>query len=155
MLIWWLVGISPSVLSVPPASLGHAILAQPAFYILAALPVGALAGWRRVSPRWRGAAAGLLAALLVGLTAARDLPAYFGEWPTRGMVRYLYRADVDDVADFVLRDPTAPWPADFGITGLLAGPWDREALELELGGRDDVRPRWTPVCGRPRPGGRS
>ena len=142
VLIWWLVGISPSVLSVPPASLGHAILAQPAFYILAALPVGALAGWARLSGRRRGAAAGLLAALLVGLTAARDLPAYFGEWPARGMVRYLYRADVDDVADFVLRDPTAPWPADFGITGLLAGPWDREALELELGGRDDVRPRW-------------
>ena len=142
VLIWWLVGISPSVLSVPPASLGHAILAQPAFYILAALPVGALAGWARLSGRRRGAAAGLLAALLVGLTAARDLPAYFGEWPARGMVRYLYRADVGDVADFVLRDPAAPWPADFGITGLLAGPWDRVALELALGGRNDVRPRW-------------
>ena len=142
MLIWWLVGISPSVLSVPPASLGHAILAQPAFYILAALPVAALARWGRVPVRWRAPAAGLLAALLVGVTAARDLPAYFGEWPARGMVRYLYRADVQDVADFVLRDPAAPWPADFGITGLLAGPWDRVALDLALGGRDDVRPRW-------------
>jgi 4-amino-4-deoxy-L-arabinose transferase-like glycosyltransferase len=142
VLIWWLVGISPSVLSVPPASLGHAILAQPAFFILAALPAGALARWRRVPSRWRAPAAGLLAALLVGATAARDLPAYFGEWPARGMVRYLYRADVRDVADFVLRDPAAPWPADFGITGLLAGPWDRVALELALDGRDDVRPRW-------------
>ena len=142
VLIWWLVGISPSVLSVPPASLGHAILAQPAFTILAALPVGAVARWGRVPGRWRTPAAGLLAALLVGATAARDLPAYFGEWPARGMVRYLYRADVQDVADFVLRDPTAPWPADFGITGLLAGPWDRVALNLALGGRDDVRPRW-------------
>jgi hypothetical protein len=141
VLVWWLVGISPSVLSVPPASLGHAILAQPAFYMLAALPVGALAGWARVPGRWRAPAAGLLAALLVGATAARDLPAYFGQWPARGMVRYLYRADVQDVADFVLRDPAAPWPADFGITGLLAGPWDRVALDLALGGRDDVRPR--------------
>ena len=142
VLIWWLVGISPSVLSVPPASLGHAILAQPAFYILAALPVGALVRWRQVPGRRRALAAGLLAALLVGATAARDLPAYFGEWPSRGMVRYLYRADVQDVADFVLHDPAAPWPADFGITGLLAGPWDRVALDLALGGRDDVRPRW-------------
>ena len=142
VLIWWLVGISPSVLSVPPASLGHAILAQPAFYLLAALPVGALAGWRRAPGRWRAPAAGLLAALLVGATAARDLPAYFNEWPARGMVRYLYRADVQDVAGFVLRDPAAPWPTDFGITGLLAGPWDRVALDLALGGRDDVRPRW-------------
>ena len=142
LLIWWLVGISPAVLSIPPASLGHAMLAQPAFYLLAALPVGALAGWRRLAAARRGWAAGLLAALLLVATAARDLPAYFGEWPARGMVRYLYRADIEDVADFVLRDPAAPWPADFGITGLLAGPWDRVALELALGGRDDVRPRW-------------
>jgi len=142
VLIWWLVGISPSVLSVPPASLGHAILAQPAFTILAALPVGALAGWARVPGRWRMPAAGLLAALLVGATAARDLPAYFGHWPARGMVRYLYRADLRDVAGFVLRDSASPWPTDFGITGLLAGPWDRVALDLALGGRDDVRPRW-------------
>nr|HMT20080.1 glycosyltransferase family 39 protein [Promineifilum sp.] len=33
LLIWWLVGISPAVLSVPPASLGHVILPQPAFYL--------------------------------------------------------------------------------------------------------------------------
>ena len=142
LLIWWLVGISPTVLSVPPASLGHAMLAQPAFYLLAGLPVGALAGWARLTPARRGWAAGLLAALLLVATAARDLPAYFGQWPARGMVRYLYRADIEDVADFVLRDPAAPWPTDFGITGLLAGPWDRVALELALGGRDDVRPRW-------------
>ena len=142
LLLWWLVGISPTVLSVPPASLGHAILAQPAFFLLAALPVAAVAGWARLGPARRGWLAGLLAALLVGATAARDLPAYFGEWPARGMVRYLYRADIEDVADFVLRDPVAPWPTDFGITGLLAGPWDRVALELALGGRDDVRPRW-------------
>ncbi|HOU41789.1 MAG TPA: hypothetical protein PK829_11040, partial [Promineifilum sp.] len=103
---------------------------------------GALAGWARLAAARRGWAAGLLAALLLVATAARDLPAYFGEWPARGMVRYLYRADIEDVADFVLRDPAAPWPADFGITGLLAGPWDRVALELALGGRDDVRPRW-------------
>jgi len=141
VLIWWLVGISPAVLSVPPASLGHVILAQPAFYILAALPVGALAGWPRLGRR-RKLLAGLAAVLLVGATAARDLPAYFGEWPARGMVRYLYRADIEAVAGFVWQDPAAPWPADFGITGLLAGPWDRVALDLALGGRDDVRPRW-------------
>src|SRR5690606_38606117 len=41
----------------------------------------------------------------------------------------------------IRRDPAAPWPADFGITGPLAGPWNRIALELAL---EDaaVRPRW-------------
>ncbi len=142
VLIWWLVGISPAVLSVPPASLGHVILAQPAFYLLAALPIGALLRWRRIGDGRRLVVAALAAAVLIGATAVRDLRAYFGEWPARGMVRYLYRADIEDVAAFVLRDPSAPWPADFGITGLLAGPWDRVTLELALGDRPDARPRW-------------
>jgi hypothetical protein len=141
LLIWWLVGISPAVLSVPPASLGHVILAQPAFYILAALPVGALAGWSRLRERRAVALAGLAAGILFVAAAARDLPDYFDEWPSRGMVRFLYHADAEDVADFILRDPSAPWPADFGITGPLAGPWNRIALELALG-EADVRPRW-------------
>jgi hypothetical protein len=140
-LIWWLVGIAPAVLSVPPASLGHVILAQPAFYLLAALPVGALRGWGRLPTGWRAPAAGLAAAGLLLVGAARDLPDYFIEWPARGMVRFLYHADSRDVADFILRDPAAPWPADFGITGPLAGPWNRIALELDLGGVA-ARPRW-------------
>lgn len=141
LLLWWLGGIAPAVFSVPPASLGHVILAQSAFYILAALPVGALAAWSRLPATRRIALAGLAAAGLFVATAARDLPDYFVEWPARGMVRFLYHADVEDVADFIRRDPAAPWPADFGITGLLAGPWNRIALEMALGDAD-VRPRW-------------
>ena len=30
LLLWWLAGISPGFISVPPASLGHTIMAQPA-----------------------------------------------------------------------------------------------------------------------------
>ena len=163
LLIWWLVGIAPAVLSVPPASLGHVILAQPAFYLLAALPVAFVAGVQggkgagaptqspnlpiSQSPlRPRSPAplllATALAVVLLAATAARDLPDYFGAWPARGMVRFLYHADARDVAGFVLRDPAAPWPADFGITGPLAGPWNRIALDLALGGRTDVQPRW-------------
>jgi hypothetical protein len=141
LLIWWLGGIAPAVLSAPPASLGHVILAQPAFYLLAALPVGAVAGWMRCPARNRALLAGVAATVLIGATAARDLRAYFVEWPARGMVRFLYHADVEDVAAFIQRDPAAPWPADFGITGPLAGPWNRIALELALEGVD-VRPRW-------------
>jgi len=141
ILIWWAAGISPAVLSVPPASLGHTILAQPAFYLLAALPAAALAGWARLPTRRRELAAVLAALLLIGSVAARDLPAYFIEWPARGMVRFLYHADVEDVADFVLRDPNHPWPSNFGITGPLAGPWNRISLELALG-EAEVKPRW-------------
>ncbi|MEZ4518955.1 MAG: hypothetical protein R3C44_19755 [Chloroflexota bacterium] len=80
--------------------------------------------------------------VLVTAVALRDLPAYFGEWPDRGMVRFLYRADIEDVADFIHHDPDNPAPTDFGITGLLAGPWDREALTIALNNDPAIRPRW-------------
>lgn len=131
LLAWWLVGISPAFISTPAGSLGHTIAAQPATYLLAALPVG-----------WLGARRGrltlALAALLVGAVAVRDLPDYFVEWPARGNVRFLYRADIADVARFL---PTQPSLTDFGITGLLAGPWDRLALDLDTADLS-LRPRW-------------
>lgn len=134
LLLWWLAGISPGFISVPPASLGHAILAQPAVFIMAALPLAWVRGkMRAIVP--------LLAVVLVASVAVRDLPAYFQEWPQRGMVRFLYRADIHDVARYLNRHPEV---VDFGITGLLAGPWDRLALQMGLNDEraTAVRPRW-------------
>jgi hypothetical protein len=124
VLIWWLAGIAPGFLSVPAGSLSHTIVAQPAVYILAALPVGFIARSRRWAP-----VAPLLAAIVLLGIARRDLPDYFRVWPERGNVRFLYRADIGDVADYLARQGQ---PADFAISGLLAGPWDREALTVEL-----------------------
>lgn len=135
LLLWWLAGIAPGFLSVPAASLGHTILAQPAVYLLAAVPL-----WFVPRP-WARWGVPLLAMLLVGSIAGRDLPAYFVEWPHRGNVRLLYRADLKNVAQFLAQSPHAP--RNFGITGLLAGPWDRIALEMELAEAGVVaRPRW-------------
>jgi hypothetical protein len=55
------------------------------------------------------------------------------------MTRFLYRADVGNVADYLMVHPEV---TDFGMTGLLAGPWDRLALEVEFQGEWVVRPRW-------------
>jgi 4-amino-4-deoxy-L-arabinose transferase-like glycosyltransferase len=146
LLLWWLAGISPAFISVPPASLGHTIMAQPAVFILAALPVQWLA--ERGHPRngrLRGPAIRraplLLALLLPALIGLRDLPDYFDEWPRRGMVRFLYRADIRELAEFLNEGVKQP---DFGIAGLLAGPWDRVALEIDLNENSTaaVRPRW-------------
>jgi len=145
LLLWWLAGIAPAFISVPPASLGHTILAQPATYILAALPVGRLAsGNWRFGTRWTIARAQaplafLAALLLVSAIAMRDLPDYFQRWPERGMVRFLYRADIQDVADYV---NSVPDLTDFGISGGLAGSWDRIALQIDLHNNENVRPRW-------------
>ncbi len=131
LLIWWGAGLAPAFVSVPPASLGHTIAAQPATYLLAAAPIAGLTRRRR----WLGAA---LAGLALVNVAARDLPDYFVVWPAGGNTRFLYRADIAEVADYLAADPQL---TDFGITGLLAGPWDRLALELDAPPHAS-RPRW-------------
>ena len=172
---WWLAGISPGFISVPPASLGHTILAQPAVFILLSLPIGRLIGDRGLGFARglgigdRGSAgtsqqstkgdpvalassassssilsfilhpsflAVITLVVLTLLVAVRDWPDYFVEWSERGLVRFLYRADIRDVADYVNENELA----DFGVTGLLAGPWDKLALSIDLD--HEARPRW-------------
>jgi 4-amino-4-deoxy-L-arabinose transferase-like glycosyltransferase len=144
LLLWWGAGILPGFLSVPAASLGHTIVAQPATYILAALPVWAvsrLSGTQRNSRELKGThlLAYTLTLVFLLTVAGRDLPDYFIRWPERGMTRFLYRADIGDVADYLKEHPDL---TDFGMTGFLAGPWDRLALEVEYGGEGVLRPRW-------------
>jgi 4-amino-4-deoxy-L-arabinose transferase-like glycosyltransferase len=139
LLIWWLVGISPGFVSVPPASLGHTILAQPAVFLLAALPVGLAAERLRLRPALRRPALAVLGLVLLLSIGLRDLNDYFSRWPERGMTRFLYRAGIKDVADYLHQHPEL---ADFGISGLLAGPWDRLALAIDLPEDRAVRPRW-------------
>ncbi|MGB3715477.1 MAG: glycosyltransferase family 39 protein [Candidatus Promineifilaceae bacterium] len=143
VLIWWLVGISPGFISVPAASLGHTIIAQSAVYVILALPLLPLSNWlQRRFPSMttrNNALVAAIAGLLLLTIARRDLPDYFIEWPSRGMTRFLYRADIKDLALF-LNDREEY--NDFGVTGLLAGPWDRIALEIDLEDRHRTAPRW-------------
>ena len=146
LLIWWIGGISPGFISVPAASLGHTIAAQPAVYILLALPLlplerlgSRLISWRRGSLDG-GTALSLAAGLiLVFSIALRDLPDYYRNWPERGMVRFLYRADIKELAQYLEENPEL---ADFAVSSLLAGPWDRLALEIDVDENDQVQPRW-------------
>ncbi|MCB8983236.1 MAG: glycosyltransferase family 39 protein [Ardenticatenaceae bacterium] len=138
LLLWWLAGIAPAFVSVPPASLGHTIVAQPAVFILLALPLGILD--RRLAPyRSRLTATSLqLTALFLLLTLGwRDGQDYFVNWPERGMVRFLYRADIHEAAAYLNAHPDV---RDVGLTSLLAGPWDQLALNNDL--RTAVAPRW-------------
>jgi 4-amino-4-deoxy-L-arabinose transferase-like glycosyltransferase len=153
LLFWWLAGISPAFISIPPASLGHTILAQPATYLLLALPLSQLGSWLERLREWRIARRSangeqLLSPLASRLSqlaiifflviiARRDLPDYFVEWPQRGLVRFLYRADYADIADYLNTHRNL---TDFGVTSLLAGPWDKVALDIDL--ETAVHPRW-------------
>jgi hypothetical protein len=143
VLIWWLVGISPGFISVPAASLGHTIIAQSAVYILAALPILPFSRWlqgRYPSNSGRNSAlAAAMAGILLIAIAWRDLPDYFSEWPSRGMTRFLYRAEIKELAEYLNAHDQYQ---DYGVAGLLAGPWDRLALEIELNNQEDSNPRW-------------
>ncbi len=151
LLLWWLAGISPGFLSIPPGSLGHTIVAQSAVYLFTAVPLLTLQNYLTDRARHRTESTSslppflssslpllLLATLLIGSIALRDIPAYFVEWPNRGNVRLLYRADLGSVARYVQSESGL---TDFGVTSLLPGPWDRVALGMELGEDTAVFPR--------------
>ena len=139
LVIWWLAGISPAFISIPPASLGHTILAQPAVFILAAVPLWWLESrnWRGAQ-RWKTAVITMLSLVFVISLAAKDWPDYFQQWPERGMVRFLYRADLHELASYVNENESL---TDFGINSLLAGPWDQIAFTSDLRNKS-ARPRW-------------
>ncbi|MEM7802084.1 MAG: hypothetical protein AAF633_23020, partial [Chloroflexota bacterium] len=152
LILWWLAGISPGFLSVPPASLGHTILALPATYMIALIPVVFVANRRETRDKRRAVGnrepnfsiGPSLYALLLPLVfllsvGARDLPAYFIEWPTRGQTRFLYRADLRELAAFAQDEGIE----EIAIGGLLAGPWDKLAFESYASQLNyDVAARW-------------
>jgi len=143
LLIWLAFGISPALITLPPSSLGHTILAQPAVYLLMALPLAELRSRiRDLRPRIRNleSALPLLAIVMVASlvpVAARDLHDYFIAWPARGMVRFLYREDYREAARYLDDHPEV---IDVAVGSTLVGPWDRLALENDLR-REDLRAR--------------
>ena len=144
LLFWWLAGTAPGFISVPPASLGHTILAQPAVYLLAALPIWQIGHLRlkmKAGPSTFHPQLLIIivfSAVFLLSVARRDLPDYFVNWPQRGMVRFLYRADIAELADFLDTNQIR----DVGISGLLAGPWDKLAFNIGLENDSLVRARW-------------
>ncbi len=145
LLTWWILGLAPAFISVPPASLGHTIIAQPVSYIVLALPIYSVDRFthRRAIRKASYGALRLLPAIfsciLLLAVALRDIPDYFQSWPERGMTRFLYRADLLDLANYLDQHPKI---SDFGVTSLLAGPWDREALRIALGDQSSHFARW-------------
>ncbi|MGC9349798.1 MAG: ArnT family glycosyltransferase [Anaerolineae bacterium] len=131
LLLWLVAGISPALISFPPSSYGHTIMALPAVYLL-------LAGlaWS-LGRRWRYA--GITVALLIAATVGiRDLPDYFGAWPAHSMVRFLYRADYRNLAAYIDAHPEIE---NASVGSVLSGSWDKVALNTDLQ-RPEAGVRW-------------
>lgn len=134
LLLWLALGISPALISLPPSSYGHTILALPPTYLMLASLIEPRAG----SSRWIRLATRAVAILLIALTATRDLGDYFGDWPGTSMVRFLYRADYRGLASFF---DTHTDIQEASVGSMLFGPWDKVALNTDLL-REDIRVRW-------------
>jgi hypothetical protein len=154
LLLWFGFGLSPTVLSVPAASLSHSILIQPLTYLFPILTVVELHKrftLRTSQPeRYVGvrvfARYGLPIALVLFMcsTAIRDIHDYFFAWPREEMVRFLYRADYRRAAQYLDAHPEI---VDVAVGSTLFGPWDRLALEDDLE-REDLQvrlfnPQWS------------
>lgn len=149
LVLWWfVVGVAPAFVSVPPASLGHTILAQPAAYILVAIAIreagmlvtGIARRFGREPLQARRIAlvlSALVTIAFVASNAVRDLGDYFISWPRESLVRFLYRADYRDVARYLDEHDSV---VNVAVGSTLLGPWDRLALEADRR-REDVQVR--------------
>jgi 4-amino-4-deoxy-L-arabinose transferase-like glycosyltransferase len=134
-LFWLLGGLAPAFLSVPAASLGHTIVAQPVVYLLAA--AGAVWLGDLVFRRNPARIAGVAVALVL-LNAGLTVNAYWGQWNSHPWVRFFYHADVHDAAGWLNSQPQIN---DVAISSRVTQQViDQVALELDL--KRPVRPRW-------------
>ncbi len=135
LLIWLGAGIAPALISLPPSSYGHTILALPPTYLVLASLLDTSAksrSNRRRGPRWIAALA------ILGVVALRDVPDYFADWSRASMVRFLYRADYRSLTAYL--DDHAEI-GNVSVGSMLFGPWDRIAVTTDLS-RQDAHLRW-------------
>lgn len=142
LLIWLLGGLAPAFVSLPSASLGHTIAAQPAFYMFPAIALETLMQHKGPrTPRHKdlwGRGGLLMAGLFLIMNARRDLHDYFVAWPALPEVRDLYRADLHEAAA-ELR--AAPRPSPLVLASRNLHQADVTALQLELQLAPDALPR--------------
>ncbi|HHE70803.1 MAG TPA: hypothetical protein ENL34_00790 [Chloroflexi bacterium] len=138
LLLWLGIGIAPALISLPPSSYGHTILAQPAASLVLAAPAASIPLPGRLFRIGKRGIIAISSLLLVAATVPRDLYDYFITWPTEPMVRFLYRADYRHLATFLRRQPP-----DTGIVvgSFLYGPWDKVAWRTDCR-CPSVKPRW-------------
>ena len=151
LLLWLGLGLLPALVSTPPASLSHTILAQPVAYILPTLVLTeAYRGLKTQISNAKYQVPGLgnglpflihcsfivVLAIFLVTNAVRDLRDYFVVWPQRGMVRFLYRADYREAAQYLNARPNI---TDVAIPSALMGPWDRLALQVDTRGHHEIR----------------
>lgn len=133
LLIWWGAGLSPDFVSLPAASLGHALVAQPATCLILARGLLWPLGQPWPDARWQRFAR-VIPILALALISLRDGFDYALRWPNDPVVRLLYRADLHQRLQ---ADP----PAGEVLFGSDLSLWDIRAFTLDAD-LSNVDARW-------------
>jgi 4-amino-4-deoxy-L-arabinose transferase-like glycosyltransferase len=149
VLLWLGVGLVPILLSWPPASTSHAILAQPAAYLLVGLGIDALVSFIvSVRPRrWQRSPSGppgfvaragrvqsalpvIVIVILVTLNAGLTVRDYFGVWNGSDQVRWEHQATVTAMGRYADAHPELRNIAFAGTAVDYYNPWMKVGLSL-------------------------
>ena len=136
VLAWFIVGIAPAFISVPPGSYSHTIAAQGAVYLMPALALTELSNLKVRIPFLKFEIWTLIFVAWVGWYTYHY---YFDWWPNHAMVRFAYHADTHDLARWLDAQSEG---GDIAIsTTSNEFVLDPLALSMDLK-RSDVAPRW-------------
>ncbi len=142
VLLWFLVGMLPSLVTGSTANTTRNLAALPAVYILPAVGFMACAGW--IVNRWRlperATLIGLAAVwlLIAGLITARD---YFVRWGESPEVRSAYQHTLAEELAYLRALETAGNPVV--MSSVYPGPAHDASIALLLAGADSRQMRWT------------
>jgi 4-amino-4-deoxy-L-arabinose transferase-like glycosyltransferase len=127
VLIWLVAGLAPILLSWPPASSSHAILAQPAVYLLAGLGLDATLSFIVAALAARGGRKSSLpvvsAFVIITLNVALTVRDYFGVWNTSDPIRWEHQATVTAMGRYTDARPELRDVAFMGNAVDYHNPW--------------------------------
>lgn len=139
-LLWFFVGISPSLITGATAGFTRSIAALPVAYLFPALAI--VEGARWVTSRWGRRAAWTIwagFAVLVIVTAGVSAYDYFVVWGESPDVRAAYMIPLVEIARYL---EAAPEGKGVGISAYLPhAPHDPYVFDV-ISQRDDLSPRW-------------
>ncbi len=124
LLLWLGAGLAPGALSVPAASLGHTILAQPVAMII---PAFALITLLDHLPRQQRLVTAVIV-VFIGWEVERSIYDYWWRWPADDFNRVLHHSDLHEASRWL----NAQEKRDVAIGSFLTERWDQQALSIDL-----------------------
>ncbi len=134
-LAWLALGMAPVLVTGPGLSTTQAIGAQPAVFLLPALPLGV--AWSWAAARGRRWAAALAVALLVVALAATTAGDYLGRWANAPEVRVQYETTMVTALRYLDARGGAA-----AVSTITPSPFHTPAVALLTLRNPTVRPRW-------------